>query len=176
MSAVNNSVFLFIVTIFLLAGCSKSDDQRRFENRALSDPEGITEMNIDGNRVENGEYDPGDWETGPVYAGQIEVETPAWPNPVPLNSNLSINLDIIYPPGNLSGIEVFTFQFAEHRPTHIATVEQHELTGGLVTINLNPQTIAGTPGAGTGSSNMYRILLYDDGQRNLITYGDVRIE
>ncbi len=169
-------VYLFITVILLLAGCSKSDDQRRFENEAHSIPDGITEMGTDGERTENGEIDPDDWKISPVYSGQLEVDTPAFPNPVPLNSNLQIHISINFSPDNLSRIEVFAFKQPDQQPTHIGNFEHQGLTIGLIDINLNAQSIIGSSDTGHSPSDKYRILIYDDNQRNLITYGDVQIE
>lgn len=154
----------------VLAGCSKSDDQRKFENRAFTEPSGITEMNVNGQRVQNGEYDVDDWTIGPMFGGLVEIATPAFPNPVPLNSTLRIDIEILgYNP--VSGMEIYSFRFPDENPVGLNIIDQSELSPGILTININPQQIAGsTPGQGT-----YRILIYD-GRQNLISYGDVRIE
>lgn len=176
MISLKSVIYFFICIAFLTIGCSKSDDQRRFENRALSEPHGITEMNVHAQRTENGEYDPDDWQISPVYSGQLEIDAPAFPNPVHLNQNLQIHISILYPPDNLSSIEVYAFKYPDQQPYFLHTIENQEFTGGLVAISLNPQNIASSTSSGSTSSNIYRILLYDDGQRNLITYGDVQIE
>lgn len=160
---------LLLAAGLFLNSCSKSDDQRRFEDRSQAEPAGITEMTADGHAVED-RADPDDWETAPMYSGLIEVETPAWPNPVSFNSNLRIDL-YLYGVDNLNRIEVYAFEF----PGQLYGISSLDLSSSssLVTINLNADAIATSSGA--GASGIYRLLLYD-GRENLITYGDVLVE
>lgn len=163
---------LLLAVAFWVSGCSKSDDQREFENNARTQaPQGITEMTFEGTVVA-GKQDPDDWRIAPMFGGLIDVETPAYPNPVAFNSNLSIDL---YISGleTISALEVYAFKFPGelYGPLYI---EENLSSTTLVTINLNASSIAHSTG-GSEASNIYRLLIFD-GRQNLITYGDVRIE
>lgn len=161
---------IFFLASLLAVGCSKSDDQRRFEDRAQVPPKGITEMTADGKAVPDKE-DPDDWNISPMFAGLIEVETPAYPNPVALNSNLRIDL-YIRGLETISALEVYAFKF----PSDIYSlyIEENLSSTTLVTINLNAESVSNSSG-GSQASGIYRILIYD-GRQNLITYGDIRLQ
>lgn len=155
----------------LLAACSKSDDQRNFEDAAFTAPQGITEMSANGTPVPDKE-DPDDWRIAPMYRGLIDVETPAYPNPVALNSSFRIDL---YITGleTISALEVYAFELPGKLYVPIYIRENLSSTT-LVTINLNAAAVANSS-AGSRASGLYRILIYD-GRQNLISYGDVRIQ
>ncbi|HET6527693.1 MAG TPA: hypothetical protein VFG39_02990 [Balneolaceae bacterium] len=155
----------------LLAGCSKSDDQRDFENGAFAVPRGITEMTANGTVVPDKE-DPEDWRIAPMYRGLIDIETPAYPNPVALNSSFRIDL---YITGleTISALKVYAFELPGKLYVPIYVRENLSSTS-LVTINLNAAAVANSS-AGSQAAGLYRILIYD-GRQNLISYGDVRIQ
>lgn len=164
------------IPAFLLIGiiciaCSQSDAQREFEREAQTIPENITEMGINGQPIENGMTDPEDWRISPMYAGLIEIETPAYPNPVDLSTPLRI---LIENKGidTINGIEVYTFQFDYSNlmgPFYI--LDQSQIYQGLITIQIDPSQFSRQA---VGDNDIYRILIYDQRQ-NLITYGDVEI-
>lgn len=159
--------------VLLGAGCSKSDDQRQFEDQARTEPSGITEMTAGGEPVSNKE-DPDDWHVAPMFAGYVEVEKPAFPNPVSFNSNLRIELSVLPGLDNLQYIEVWAFEFPnQFHPGPLATIDNVS-SSQLLTLNLTAGNITGSSG-GSGASGTYRLMLYD-GRENLISYGDVRVE
>lgn len=165
--------FLLLVLCITAAACSQSDAQREFEREAQAPPENITEMTPGGQPVENGATDPEDWRSSPMYRGLVDIETPAYPNPVNLNTPLRIEINN---KGieTLSGIEVYVFQF--DITTDIAgplyTAEQSSIFPGIITIQLDPNQFARRS---TGNTGIFRILIYD-GRQNLISYGDVRVQ
>lgn len=158
--------------VVLLFGCSKSDEQREFENRATqNEPRNITETDANGNQ--NGNVDPDDWQISPNYEGLVSFGTPEpqvpYPNPVDLNTNLTIQLDLNVPDA-LQRIEIYSYHVTGN-PIPVTTLEQSELST-FNTISINSNNIAA--GEGTEASTTYRLLIYD-GQENLVSYGDVRI-
>jgi hypothetical protein len=165
--------FLLCTGCLLLTSCSKSDDQRDFENHALSEPEGITETNSNGDVINT---DPDDWRISPMYQGLISIGTPdnqpPYPNPFSFNQELIINI-YIRSIETLSRIEVYSFEFPSEANSSAITIREDISSPHLETITLSGQLISGYSG-GSQAAGLYRILIYD-GQQNLITYGDVQI-
>src|SRR5699024_5905249 len=65
------SALIFIILLGI--SCSKSDDQRRFEEEALRPPQHITETNAAGDTT--GTVDKDDWRIGPMFQGRISIGT-----------------------------------------------------------------------------------------------------
>ena len=156
----------------LFSGCSKSNDQREFENQALQEPQGFTETGPNGD-IEN--TDPDDWRVGPMYRGLVSIGTPdkqpPYPNPLAFNQDLTVNI-YIRSIETLNRIEVFSFQLPS-QPNATIAVRDDLSSPTLETFTLSGQLISGSTG-GSQAEGLYRILIYD-GQQNLITYGDVKI-
>lgn len=169
-------IFTFFLAVLSLVSCSKSDDQREFENRAISEPEGITETNSNGDVV-NDNIDHDDWQISPMYQGLITIGTTGdveypHPNPLPFNLDLTINL-YIRTVETLNRIEIRTFEFPSQDSFPIRTVRDNISSPTLENFTLSGSLISGSTGS-SQAAGLYRILIYD-GQQNLITYGDVRI-
>lgn len=169
MSVLKYVVLLFTFVAFLLGGCSKSDDQRRFENEAQETPSGITEMNVHGERTEDGTHDPNDWEISPMYKGLIQFgdfDNSAFPYPNPVHINGNINIQLAFNSVNqLNSIEIFAFLYPMelYEIFSVDEVSRHEniiIQAGSIARETVPA--------------VYRILIYD-GNENLITYGDIQV-
>ncbi|TYP94844.1 hypothetical protein LX73_0133 [Fodinibius salinus] len=167
--------FAFWITVFsvlLLMGCSKSNDQRDFENRALTTPDKITKTDSNGEIV--GQTDPDDWRVGPMYNRLIsissELSDPPHPNPLPYNSTLNLQIEFnVSDPVNVIVIRKFRLPTDTQFPL-LRQLDQSEL------IDFNSIALEGSNIAeNTTKEGLYRILIYD-GKQNLISYGDVRIE
>lgn len=167
-------IFFIVCFAFLLfPGCSKSDDQREFENRALTEPNGITETGSTGELT--GTRDKDDWQIAPMYRGLISIgfSDNAAPYPNPLNYNQNLTLEIKFNVSDpVDATEIRKFRTLASQPTQIRFLQQDEL-GTFNTITLQGKNIA--YGEGSGASDIYRLLIYD-GNYNLISYGDVRIQ
>lgn len=166
----------FFACIFvgcLLFGCSKSDDQRKFENEARTTPQNYTATNGNGEIINE---DPDDWRIAPMYSGLVSIGTPdnqpPYPNPVTFNQNLTINI-YIRSIETLNRIEVYTFELPSQIRGPISVLQDLS-SPTLETITLSGASISGSSG-GSEATGLYRILIYD-GQQNLITYGDIRVE
>lgn len=163
---------LLVVSIGVFASCSKSNDQRDFENQALSAPSGITETNANGEVITT---DNNDWQVGPMYRGLISIGSPdaqpPYPNPLPYNQNLTISI-YIRSVDTLNRLEIYSFKNPNQLTGPIYTSEGLN-PPGYEEISLSGSNISGSAGGST-ADGLYRILIYD-GQQNLITYGDVQI-
>ncbi len=161
-----------LLACLLLLGCSKSDDQKKFEQQAYSIPENYTAMNANGRPAGSGQTDPDDWRISPAYQGLIEVSTPAYPNPVSLNSSLRIDIDIL---GfeSVPGLEVYTLRQVNNLFGPIVQLDQSELSPGLRVLVMDPSSFSGASSS-QNATGLNRIIIFD-GRDNVITYGDVRV-
>ncbi|MGM0546790.1 MAG: hypothetical protein ACQEST_08710 [Bacteroidota bacterium] len=168
-------VIIFFAGFLFATGCSKSDDQRQFENESLQEPSNITETQSEGDITNE---DPDDWRISPMYQGLINVGTglssfePPYPNPMDYNQDLNIqiylsNID------NLDRIEVYAFEFVSDAGRSPIIVRDDISSPSLVSLRLDGQQISGKSG-GSQANGLYRIRILD-GDLNVITYGDVRI-
>lgn len=164
------SVHFLIVflSLGLLISCSKSNDQRKFENQAFSFPENIAEYNANGQPVENRD-DPDDWRIGPDFSGLIKIQTPAHPNPVNLNSSITIDIDVAGFEA-INGLEVYVFRDPANLIGPVFVSDQSPLPPGVTTVIMDPSQFAQS----SSGSQLYRILIYDN-RENLISYGDIQV-
>lgn len=167
--------FIFALGFALLisAGCSKSDDQRDFENQALTAPSGITETNSSGEIT--GSTDESDWQVSPMYRGLISIgfddSQAPHPNPLGLNENLTLQVKFnVSDPVDALAVRKFRLPSDSQFP-QLRFFQQDELST-FNTITLQGQEIAS--GEGAGAEEIYRLLIYD-GNQNMISFGDVRI-
>lgn len=166
---------LILLNLLLFAGCSKSDDQREFENQALVMPQEITETDSQGNIT--GQTDPDDWRIGPMYRGLIalnsELAEPPYPNPVLYNQNLTIKIHFrVDEP--VDAIEILKFRSpSDSQYPQLRYLKQQDLNSSVETITIRGENIA--EGPSEDARTIYRLLIYD-GKQNLISYGDVRVQ
>ncbi|MDZ7692748.1 MAG: hypothetical protein U5K69_16755 [Balneolaceae bacterium] len=159
------------VLLLVIIGCSKSDDQKEFENQAYSPPEGYTAMSANAQELD--QSDPDDWRISPMYQGLLSIVSKAYPNPVFINSTSRIQLNINYIT-NLSRIEAWVFQtsFQEDGRGPVDSISDSQISeGGVPVINLNPSSFP----QNFRGDNLYRILILDQ-SGNVITYGDIKVE
>jgi len=157
----------------ILYSCSKSSDQQEFEDRAFSTPENITEMTVTGEPVP-GRTDPDDWRIAPMFRGFVEIQTPAHPNPVSINSSLQIDVNIIGIE-SVQGLAVFVFK--DRRENLVGPIfleDPSTISPGLISIILDPSQFSRTSNL-QEALGLHRILIFDQ-RDNLISYGDVRVE
>ncbi len=164
-------ILLLFITVAVAAACGVNADQINFEQEALSPPSEITEMTVNGLPVEGEEADASDWRIAPEFRGLVEVQTPAYPNPVPFNSTVSIDL-FISGVQAVNGLYVYVYRPQTNSLAGPFYAEAQVLNPGLKTITIAPRQFAKT---GTGTDNLYRIVIYD-GSQSIITYGDVKVE
>jgi len=161
--------FVLLLSISLLINaCSKSNDQRDFEDRALTPPQNISEFTANGQPVPD-RNDPDDWRIGPMFRGLIDIETPAHPNPVNFNSSFTINIDVKGFDA-INGLEIFAFQDPQQFIGPVFVSNETTLPPGITTVIIEPSQFAQ---AASGSS-LFRIVIFDNNE-NLISYGDVQV-
>ncbi|WP_445664633.1 hypothetical protein [Fodinibius sp. AD559] len=167
---------LFLAGFLFVAGCSKSDDQREFENQSLSAPNDYTVTPTEGEITDN---DPDDWRISPMYRGFINIGTgissfePPYPNPMGFNQELTINI-YLSKIDNLDRIKVYSFEHPSDAGKTLLAVRDDITSPSLVTpIRLNGEEISGKSG-GSQANGLYRIRILD-GNLNVITYGDIKI-
>jgi len=161
-------VTLLAVSILLLIGCGKSDDQKEFEEQAYSTPAGITETTANAQQ-DPISVDPDDWQISPMYRGFVQFETLPYPNPVVRNNATRFDL-------NVTGIEsvpglfIFIYDSASDRLIQEIYREPDSLPTGNKSITLDTSTFPLNMANG-----LYRIILFD-GRDNVISYGDIEVE
>lgn len=159
--------FLF-AGLFLLfcVTCSKSDEQKEFEEAAFSAPGGITRTTATAGVVQT---DPDDWRISPMYQGLIRIDVPAYPNPVSVNSTFRIDINFLV---NESAPDFIVYAFnTENGPTTLVFPGYAASPPiGLDTIELQPSGFIQN-----NSMGVYRLIALD-GRDNVITYGDVEIQ
>lgn len=156
----------FVLTLFLLIGCSQGSDQREFEQDAFREAEGFTETDSRGEIIRE---DPDDWRIAPFFQGLVEID-PAYPNPVQSNNQISLDL-IITGVESVSGLRIFAY-YGANNIRQIYEDPRRPLSTGLTSIPLNPLDIARLSESPQG---LYRIIVLDANE-NVITYGDIRVE
>lgn len=171
-------IFLTILLFsgfLLITGCSKSDDQREFENESLSAPSNFTATPTAGEITNK---DPDDWRISPMYQGQIMVTTdpssftPPFPNPLNYNDDITISL-YFYGIDNINLIDIYVFRDNPATTERYVTTRENLPSAGLETIILKGEDISNSTG-GSQAEGLYRIRIFD-GRENLITYGDIKI-
>ncbi|AXJ01507.1 hypothetical protein CYPRO_2261 [Cyclonatronum proteinivorum] len=164
-------LFALSALLALNSACSSTDDaQRDFEREAFRTPSGITETDGSGNIIST---DEDDWRIGPLFAGFVEVQQPAFPNPT-TGQILSIEL-LVTGLGAVNGLDVMTLDDRNFFK-RLFFDERTPLPVGFTQITINPVQFApGGSGTISGARGLHRVFIFD-GRENLITYGDIRVE
>lgn len=156
-----------LLVALLLSGCGSSEAQAEFERDAAQAASGIARTDALGNLVSD---DPDDWRTAPLYATSFfQVSTRPYPNPVSFSSGDTVEL-IVSTGGAIPG-GLRLVPFGNGRRSRF-TSEQTCFVGGpdVCVFDFFPSEIEGAqPG------DLWRLILFD-GQGNVVTYGDLRIE
>lgn len=161
-------LLLTLLLAFFIVHCSDNDDQRQFEREAMRAPDGITET--DGSGALTGDQDPDDWRIAPFFQGLVEID-PAFPNPVMTNENVEIHIEITGIE-SVMGIEAV---WIDEPYFHILDeVEQAPLPPGLTVLRF-PASRMGTTTNPESALGLKRVLIFDR-NRNIISYGDIRVE
>lgn len=162
------SHIVLISVVFMLISCDDSDDQRKFEQEAMAEPSGFTETDATGEVIQE---DPDDWRIGPMFGTTVDVQDPAFPNPSE-GDDITINIYILSN-NAVDGLLVYYrnengyFRQLYRDPTS-------PLMPGIKQIRFDPIDLSPTSTL-DGARGLHRIFVFD-GNENLITYGDVKIE
>lgn len=159
-----------LVVLLLLAGCGQNDDQREFERQAYSAPDGITETDEDGDIVDGNE-DRDDWRVSPFYKGLVDIDSPAYPNPVQTTGVVRIR--IFNRPDAVTTLRVVVLE-ETGGPIEIGSLSQDLPVNDTTPISINPRELTrfNTIEAITGFK---RVILLD-ATNNVVSYGDILVE
>lgn len=163
-----------VLLLFLSAihACNTaSDEQRKFEDEAFSEPQGYTATDRNGNIIE-GEEDPDDWRIAPLFSGFVEVNIPAYPNPVTAgidNVTLELLVDL---EESVHGLRIYGYNENQNRVSLIAPIDK-TLEARFHEFEFNPDQLSYT-GSSSNITGLHRIYI-TDGNNDLITYGDIMI-
>jgi len=158
----------FLSLIFV--SCSSNDAQQKFEEEAYSEPSGFTQTDVQGKIINNND-DADDWRISPFYQSLINIE-PAYPNPVTAGDNVYID---IYVKGEEIVSEIQFFYFNEqHRTVYIPTSIPSNLNG-YYQVRIDSGTFTSLNNTPQNAVGLHRLFI-SDGNNNLITYGDIKIE
>jgi hypothetical protein len=155
-----------LISLFLIAGCNQSSDQRDFEREAFNLPDGITETSNNGSIVNS---DPDDWRIAPFFQGVVEVD-PAYPNPVLSSEQVSLDV-VVTGVESVTGLRVYAY-YGDNNIRPVFQDLRSPVPPGLTSLPLSPLDIAQFR---ENPQGIYRIVLVDASE-NVISYGDIRVE
>ena len=171
-NTITSAISIFLLITAVNACNTASDDQRKFEDEAFSTPEGYTATDRNGNIID-GEEDPDDWRIAPLFSGFVEVNIPAYPNPVtPGIDNVTLEI-LVDMEEAINGLRIYGYNENDNRVSLIAPVNQ-TLEAKFYEFTFNPDQLSYT-GSIDNIPGLHRIYI-TDGNNDLITYGDIMIE
>lgn len=160
---------LLMLLVVVLVGCNSAiDDQIRFEQQSLAEPEGITRTDFSARILS---ADENDWRIGPLFVGFVNVFNPPFPNPIG-NQNIRFELDVISFDA-VDGLIIVTQDETGFNRT-LFTFPSAPLPTGIITVQF-PARLLDNTGIFTNARGIHRIWAYDRRGR-LITYGDILVE
>jgi hypothetical protein len=159
---------LFILAIVVLSSCQQDAGQEEFERQAFTSAQGFTQTNSNGQVINE---DPDDWRIGPLFQGLIEVNAVPYANP---SVGLQFRFELLVTGLEaVSGLQIYS-RDPLGRPFLVYNDNRRPLPPGLIDIALEPSWL--TPSRIYSEAiGLNRIFVYD-GNDNLITYGDLKVE
>ncbi|MEX0662436.1 MAG: hypothetical protein WD381_05875 [Balneolaceae bacterium] len=166
------SVFLLLL---LLAGCGQNDDQRDFERSAYSAPDGFTQTDEIGDIMEGNE-DRDDWRVSPFYQGLVDIDSPAYPNPVQTTGEVRIEIfnrdDAVT---SLRVIVIFV-DGGTYSENEVQSARRDPLPANSTTVlSINPRELSRFDTVDGDLVGIKRIILLD-ATNNVVSYGDIMVE
>jgi len=164
----NFTAILLMLSLGLLISCKQDAGQEEFVRQAFASPSGFTQTKSNGQIISN---DPDDWRIGPMFQGLIEVNAVPYVNPsvgLPFRFELLVTgLEAV------SGLQIYS-RDSFGRSFVVYNDNRRPLPPGLIDIVLEPSWL--TPSRIYSEAiGLNRIFVYD-GNGNLITYGDLKVE
>jgi hypothetical protein len=157
-----------LLVLFLTYGCSSADDaQRQFENEAFREPANFTRTDHSGTIIEE---DPDDWRVGPLFQGFVEI-SPAYPNPT--TGELVTTEMLVTGLQAVNGLEVVRLDNrGNFRLLYLD--DRIPMPTGFSMITFDPQLFSESESI-SDARGLHRVFIFDN-RRNLISYGDLKIE
>lgn len=161
-------ITLLFVILALFAACGKDAGQEEFERQAFATPQNFTRTDANGQIVSE---DPDDWRIGPIFQGLVEVNAVPYANP---SVGLQFRFELLITRLEaVSGLEIYS-RDRFGRPFIVYTDNRRPLPPGLIDLLIEPSWL--TPSRIYSEAiGLNRIFVYD-GNGNLITYGDLKVE
>ncbi len=160
-----------LFALVIVAGCSQNDDQREFERMAYSAPSNITETNAVGEITGNEDHD--DWRVSPFYQGLVDVDTPAYPNPVQTTDE--VRVEIFNRDDAVTSLRVVVFFAEAGMERDIQSGRQDPLPANSTTVvSINPRELSRFDTV-EDIVGIKRIIFLD-ATGNVVTYGDILVE
>lgn len=168
-----SAVYVSVLAIFLLfsaAACGQNDDQRDFERKAFSLPDGITETDERG-QIVDGNEDPDDWRIAPFFAGLVFIDPLPGPNPVTIGDRITFSISSPIIDG-ISFLEIIVLlqDGTNFQPKSVYGPARFDLSESII---IDP-VLFGRTGTAESARGLHRIILLD-GRENVISYGDVKV-
>lgn len=168
-----SAVYVSVLAIFLLfsaAACGQNDDQRDFERKAFSLPDGITETDERG-QIVDGNEDPDDWRIAPFFAGLVFIDPLPGPNPVTIGDRITFSISSPFIDG-ISFLEIIVLlqDGTNFQPKSVYGPARIDLSESII---IDP-VLFGRTGTAESARGLHRIILLD-GRENVISYGDVKV-
>ncbi len=157
----NYRILLVLTLMIGLGACDSGIGQEEFENRAFSEPDGITRTSENGT-VQSTDED--DWRISPAYLGRIVID-PAFPNPVPSGASVSVPVRIRISDSVLGGLEITSFD-ANGLPRRLDRISDAGDPGAYV-FRFMPRVL--------GLTGLIRVFIVDP-QGRLVSYGDLQTD
>ncbi len=164
-----------VLTLIVLASCSRSQDQIDFEQQAFRTPENYTETTPNGEVIRR---DEDDWRIGPMFQGYVEVQVPPFPNPT-RGEPVQIEM-LVTGVGTVNGLQAVAYYdiFDERSRRILYYHNRSPLEFGMLVFSIYPAEF--DPGnnfsnARSRNNGLHRLFIYDN-RWNLITYGDIKLE
>lgn len=160
--------YLLILMMIVLVSCGKNKKQNEFERSAFRDPEGYTETNVNGQILS---IDSDDWRISPLFETYLTIDRPIFPNPVQ-PGKLTIDF-LIESLDAINGLDIL-IRTIDGNLISIHRYLTSPLPPGLISISLD-SSIFDTRYDIYRIDGLTRLFIYDN-RRNLITYGDLKLE
>ncbi len=160
-----SAVFL---ALLILGGCDADNGQSDFRVAAGAIPSGIFRTD-DGMTPLNGENDPDDWRTAPIYATSgFVVNRRASPNPARIAASEVVTIEVLTTAGIPGGLQLVARDGTGGR---IALSAFESIPGG----GFQTYAFFVSEILGAQAGELWRLILFDN-RGEPVTYGDLLIE
>lgn len=157
-----------VLFMLILSGCDATSDQAEFRVAASAIPFGIFRTD-DGFTPLNGENDPDDWRTAPIYATSgFVVNRRASPNPARIADSEVVTIEVLTSEGIPGGLQLVARDGFGGR---VVLSPFEEIPGG----GFQNFSFFVTEILGAQVGELWRLILFDS-RGEPVTYGDLLIE
>ena len=171
MPIIQNPMIRTTLAVFLaalsLSGCDANNAQGDFRIAAGAVPSGIFRT-VDGMTPLNGENDPDDWRTAPIYVTSgFRVNRRAAPNPVQISGSGTVTIEVVTDARIPGGLQLVARDGFGSRTVLTPFID---ILDGFTLFTFFPSEIVGAQ-----AGDLWRLVLFDS-RGEPVTYGDLQIE